>query len=298
MNWMRRVLLLAATALVLTACSAAIQNALGLPPDAPASGSIQGQITSGGLVRHYLLHVPASYQAGTPAALIFNFHGYDSNSAQQESLSGMSAKADEAGFIVVYPDGISKGWSDGPGPDGLHDLEFVRDLIGALESQYNIDPKRIYATGMSNGGGMANRVGCSMADLFAAIAPDAGAYNFWQDCSPTRPMPVLAFHGLQDQLAPYAGSGFDVMEPPIEDWAAAWASRDGCLAAPVVSTPAETVTVRTWSTCQGNAEVLLYTLADEGHSWPGSPTMPSAITSQAVNATDLMWDFFQAHPMP
>ncbi len=290
---------MAVTALLLSACGPSLRNALGLPVEAaPASGSVEGQITSDGVLRHYLLHVPSSYDASTPVSLIFNFHGYDSSSQQQEGLSGMSAKADQAGFIVVYPDALNKGWSDGPGPAGLQDLEFVRDLIGKLESQYNVDPKRIYATGMSNGGGMANRVGCSMADLFAAIAPDAGAYNFWQDCSPRRPMPVLAFHGLQDQLAPYEGGGFDVMEPPIEDWAAAWAARDGCASTPSVTTPSSTVTIRAWSGCQGEADVVLYTLSDEGHSWPGSPTLPQAITSQAVNATDVMWDFFQAHPMP
>ncbi len=110
-------------------------------------------------------------------------------------------------------------------------------------------------------------------------------------------MPVIAFHGLQDPLAPYEG-GDTVMQPPIEAWAVAWAKRDGCKEAPDLTQPATAVTVRTWSGCNGNAEVILYSIADEGHSWPGSPTLPSAITSQAVNATDLMWDFFQAHPMP
>lgn len=145
---------------------------------------------------------------------------------------------------------------------------------------------------------MANRVGCSMADLFAAIAPDAGVFGEWQDCHPTRPMPVLAFHELDDQIVPYTGGAPTLAQPAVEDWAAAWAKRDGCLSAPTATTPVDTVTVRTWSDCQGNAEVILYTLANEGHSWPGSPTMPRAITSQAVNATDVIWDFFQAHAMP
>jgi len=296
---MRRVRFLVGAALVLSACTAPLRQALGLPLDASVpGGTVDRQITSGGVVRHYLLHVPADYDARTPTPLIFNFHGYGSNSREEESLTGMSTKADQAGFIVVYPDGLYKGWSDGPGPDGLRDLEFVRDMIGSLEGQYSIDPKRIFATGISNGGGMTNRVGCSMADLFAAIAPDSGAYNFWQDCSPARPMPVLAFHGLDDQLVPYTGGPPDALEPPIEAWAAAWANRDGCGSSPAMTTPIDTVTVRTWSGCQGNAEVILYTLANHGHSWPGSPTMPAAITSQAVNATDVMWEFFRAHPMP
>ncbi len=88
------------------------------------------------------------------------------------------------------------------------------------------------------------------------------------------------------------------MQPPVEDWAAAWAKRDGCTKGPQLATPVDTVTVRTWNACSGGSEVVLYTLEGEGHSWPGSLTMPAAITSQAVNATAIMWDFFQEHPMP
>jgi polyhydroxybutyrate depolymerase len=88
------------------------------------------------------------------------------------------------------------------------------------------------------------------------------------------------------------------MEPPIEEWAAAWAGLDGCEASPAESAPANGVRLQSWSGCWANAEVILYTLSDHGHSWPGSPVMPAAITSQAVNATDLIWEFFKAHPMP
>jgi polyhydroxybutyrate depolymerase len=256
------------------------------------------QIISGGVSRHYIIHVPAGYQPNAAVPLIINFHGLTSNSRQEEALTGMSVKADREDFIVVYPDGLNATWYTGPGPDGQRDRQFVRDLISSLESQFSIDPKRIYATGISNGGGMTDRVGCTMADIIAAIAPDSGAYNFWQDCSPSRPMPVLAFHGLDDNIVPYTGGDPKMMEPPIPDWAAAWADRDGCASAPVKTTPVDTVTVQTWSGCQGNAEVILYTLADHGHSWPGSPVMPKAITSQAINATDVIWDFFKAHPLP
>ncbi len=254
-----------------------------------------GTGTSGGVTWHYILHVPYSYQQGNAVALILNFHGYGSNSQQEENLTGMSAKADREGFIVVYPDGLNNAWHDGPGADGAADQQFIRDLIAALESQYTIDPKRIYATGISNGGGMANRVGCDMADVFAAIAPDSGTYK---DCNPARPMPVLAFHGLDDHIVPHAGGAPKAMEPPVEEWAASWGTRNRCSATPNITTPVDGVTVRTWSGCKSNADVILYTLVNHGHSWPGSPVMPKAITSQAVNATDVMWEFFKAHPMP
>jgi polyhydroxybutyrate depolymerase len=294
---MKRALVLAIGLLILTALACRRGTLLGAQRQ-PASTTTVEQLSSGGVTRTYRLHLPAGYQPGTAYPLVLNFHGFTSNAQEEEDLTGMSAKADSAGFIVVYPEGLNKRWNTGPGPDGDADRQFVRDLIAALSEKYTIDPKRIYATGLSNGGGMTDRLGCEMSDIIAAIAPDSGAYNFWQDCSPSRPVPVLAFHGLDDKVVPYTGGTPRAMEPPIEEWAAAWAARDGCEAAPSLTTPVEGVTVRTWGNCQEGAQVILYTLANHGHSWPGSPTMPRAITSEAVNATDLMWDFFQAHPLP
>jgi polyhydroxybutyrate depolymerase len=292
------------TLLLITACNRPLRDRSNQSESTPRNpvmnqaGSSDQEITSSGIMRQYRLHVPDSYQENVAVPLVVNFHGYSSNARQEEALTDMSAKADREGFIVVYPEGLDSAWFTGPGADGQQDRQFVRDLISSLESQYHIDPKRIYATGISNGGGMADRVACSMADAIAAIAPDAGAYNFWRDCQPSRPVPVLAFHGLDDNIIPYIGGKPQSMAPPIEDWAAAWAERNGCASTPGVTTPVDTVTVRTWSNCRDNADVILYTLANHGHSWPGSPTMPKAITSQAVNATDLIWEFFEAHPMP
>jgi polyhydroxybutyrate depolymerase len=267
-------------------------------PTAVQTGSLDRQITSGGVSRHYILHVPTAYQPGTPIPLVLNFHGYGSNSQQEEALTGMSIKADAETFLVVYPDGIDKAWYDGPGAEGERDLQFIRDLIAAIQSQYSVDSKRIYATGISNGGGMTNRLGCNMADLIAAIAPDSGAYVFWSQCDPSRPVPVLAFHGLDDNVVPYDGTRVRDMLPPVYTWARTWAKRNDCNATPAETKPVEDVTVDTWSGCSENADVVLYTLANHGHSWPGSKVMPREITSQAINATDLMWEFFQKHPMP
>jgi len=290
--------------LVVTSCNRPLRNLLASTDTSEQSrppvvaGTSEGTLPSGGATRHYLLHIPPSYKAGVAVPLVINFHGFSSNSRQEEVLTGMSAKADQEGFIVVYPDGLDATWYPGHGANGEADLRFIRDLIAWIENNYSIDPKRIYATGISNGGGMANRVGCDMADVIAAIAPDSGAYNFWQDCSPSRPVPVLAFHGLDDHIVPYEGGTPEAMLPPIEKWAASWAARNGCADSPDISTAIKTVTVRTWTNCREDAEVILYSLANHGHSWPGSSVMPAAITSHAVNATDVMWDFFVKHPMP
>src|SRR5262245_4606667 len=212
-------------------------------PASAVAGTSAGTLSSGGETRHYLLHLPAAYQAGVAVPLVINFHGFNSNSRQEENLTGMSAKADREGFIVVYPDGLDSTWYPGHGTAGEADLRFIRELVTEIESQYRIDPKRIYATGISNGGGMANRVGCDMADVIAAIAPDSGAYNFWQDCSPARPIPVLAFHGLDDNIVPYTGGTPKAMLPPIEEWATVWATRNGCSGSANISTAIATVTI-------------------------------------------------------
>ncbi len=258
------------------------------------TGSSTGAITSGGELRGYLLHVPPSYQPGTPMPLVINLHGFSSNAAEEEILSEMSAKADEAGFIVVYPEGRGspQSWAVGPGPAGQQDVQFIRDLVALLQEQLSIDPARIYATGISNGGGMANRLACDMPDVIAAIAPVSGAYLFWQDCSPSRPVPVVAFHGTADQIVPYEGQGRTL--PPIRDWAAAWASRNGCSATPTVTFQKGEVTGETWDSC--SAEVVLYTIEGRGHSWPGSAMIPALdIATQDIVATEVIWEFFAAH---
>jgi polyhydroxybutyrate depolymerase len=199
---------------------------------------------------------------------------------------------------VVYPAGLEQKWNVFPSAAMDADLRFIRDIILTLQREYSLDPKRIYATGISNGGGMANRLACDLSDVIAAIAPVAGAYNAWKNCYPSRPVPVLAFHGLDDQIAPYAGVGRGNVEPPIQDWASAWAKRNGCDPAPAALSQTATMTVEQWQNCEAGSKVILYTLANHGHSWPGTNYLPAAITSNEVNATDLILQFFQNHRLP
>jgi polyhydroxybutyrate depolymerase len=292
-------IILMASLLALSACRwTGREMAAGAPTPAAApagTGSFDASLSSSGVTRHYRLHVPALYRPGQPAPLVVNLHGLGADSREQEALSNMSAKADAEGFIVVYPDGIDHRWAAGPGAESQADRRFIRDLVQQLQQQYTLDPQRIYATGISNGGGMTNRLGCDLADVIAAIAPVEGAYNFWQTCAPSRPMPVLAFHGTADTVVPYEGTGRGDLAPPIREWAAAWAKRDGCAAQPAITLSTQDVTGETWENCQGNATVVLYTIEKHGHGWPGSRFLPQ-VTSQAINATDVMWDFFKAHP--
>lgn len=252
---------------------------------------------SGGVTREYRLHVPASYAAGTAVPLVLNLHGFASNALEQEILSGTSAKADAEGFLVVYPQALGSPptWRVGTLAGGDEDLAFIEDLLQALEGQYTIDPRRVYATGISNGGGMVHRIGCDLANRVAAIAPVSGAYLESSACSPARPMPVVAFHGTADRIVPYDGQG--VVLPPVRDWAAAWAGRDACAAGPEVVFRNGEVTGEAWTDCAGGSEVILYTIEGRGHSWPGADLLPGlAIATRDIVATDAMWDFFVRHP--
>lgn len=284
----RPVLIVGSLALVVLAC--ARSGGLSSAPSAPEGG--WRTLESAGETREYLVHLPPGLES-RPVPLVLNFHGFTSNAAEQEALSGMSALADEAGFIVVYPQALGDptNWRVGPGEFTERDTTFVRDLIDAMQREFPVDPKRIYATGISNGGGMVNRLGCDLADRLAAIAPVSGAYLLSESCQPARPMPVLAFHGTGDHIVPYEGAGKAL--PPIPQWAAHWAERDGCDPESQVFFDEGGVLGERWAECDGAAEVVLYTLDGGGHTWPGAGPLASEI-----DASQTMWEFFQAHALP
>jgi polyhydroxybutyrate depolymerase len=264
--------------------------------------SLDISLSSGGKTRDAWVHIPASYSSATAVPLIVTFHGFGSDGKGAEAETGLSALADSEGFLVAYPNGMNRQWYTDPGSAGAADRQFIRDLVKNLQTDYKVDPKRIFATGMSNGGGMTHRVGCDLADIFAAIAPVEGGYASpgWQDCSPSRPMPIMAFHGITDPVVPYnggpgKGAAAGHIFPSIPDWAAAWANRDSCNATPTVTTPTVTqpnaiaVTRQEWTQCKDGASVILFSINPHAHTWPkGKP----------INATTEMWKFFQAHPMP
>lgn len=237
-----------------------------------------------------MVHIPPSYLAGEPMAVVLNFHGAGSSAREQEQISGMSEKADEEGFIVVYPQSLGGTWNFATESSLGVDLIFVRDLIEHLLSELSVDPKRVYATGFSNGGGLVERLGCQLSDKIAAIAPVAGAYAYWEPCEPERPVPAVFFHGTNDTAAPYEGMGFS-----MPGWAADWAAHNGCDVEAEVFLQQGTVVGEKWRNCDEGATVSLYTIEGGGHVWPGSPYF---LTSGDVEATEAMWDFFEAHPMP
>jgi polyhydroxybutyrate depolymerase len=230
--------------------------------------------------------------------LVLNLHAFGSTAYQQEALTQMHAKADEAGFVAVHPQALNDppAWHGPmPGEDGQNDRDFFRALLSYLTQVISVDPTRIYATGLSNGGTMSYRLGCDMAGTFAAIAPVAGGHLNHHLCEPDEPISVLVIHGSDDQVIPYLGQGED--QPPVPVWAEAWAGHNGCGALPKESYLYESVRAETWGNCDGGAEVVLYTLEGGGHTWPGAPLALTRGTSfPNMNATDAIWEFFATHP--
>jgi polyhydroxybutyrate depolymerase len=267
-----------------------------------------GAIISAGEKRTYLLYVPQGYDPSRPTPLVITLHGFVQWPAHQLRISRWNDLADEYGFIVVYPGGtrFPKRWRTGAVPDRKQDpsadIQFISDLIDKLAADYNVDPKRIYANGLSNGGGMTFLLACALADRIAAVGIVAGALpTTWENYHPSRPVPVMMFHGTADPIVPYNGGKFrrGGTLPVIPEWAAALAQRNGCTEAPKSIDSHGAVSGIEYSGC-GN-EVIFYTIQGGGHSWPGGNPIPSWIVGQTnmdIDATRTFWEFFQKHPLP
>jgi polyhydroxybutyrate depolymerase len=261
-------------------------------------------LTVGGLQRTVNVHVPASYDPGRGTPLVLNFHGYTSNAMQEQLLSDMSTRADAAGFIVMYPEGTGtpESWNAGAccgqaASGSTDDLGFVDALLAQADAQLCVDDKRIFATGMSNGGFLSHRLGCERADRFAAIAPVAGVMGM-PSCSPARPIPVMHFHGTADPLVPWNGDAALGFIPVLDSWSG-WALRDGCSGDAVETFRMMDAHCATYAECAGGVEVTLCTVDNGGHTWPGGLPVPSlGYTTPYLNATEAMWEFFSKHPLP
>ncbi len=267
-----------------------------------------GWLVSSGQKREYLLYVPSSYDRTKPTPLVISMHAAALWGAAQQETSQWNTVAEREGFIVVYPSG-AKGagpriWRVDRGPGLTRDVRFISELIDTLEAAYNIDPTRIYANGLSNGGGMAFVLSCTLSNRIAAVGMVAAAQTLpWSWCSDQRPVPMIALHGTADPVTPYRGGTTWITSQPfpsIPAWTAHWARRNGCRPSPVESSFAKDVTRLDYPGCAAAAAVVLYRIEGGGHAWPGGKPLPEWFvgpTSNGVDATGEMWRFFRAHPL-
>lgn len=301
------------TSNVLTQCTGATNNA-----ECRA-------VTVNGVSRYYLLYVPANFQANL-SGLVVALHGSGGTGADMEQGTGMNTKANEAGFAVAYPYGlVAPGvgitewhnyfddsiWASNP-PD---DVSFMRALVSAVEAEVHPDPRRIYFTGISNGGLFAHKVGIEMSDVVAAVGIVEGTlYGFngnVQGIPPAKAsVSVLIFHGDADNVIPYcAQQGVASQEITFNYWTQTPANQCSTLdsSMPLCSGGSlSTLNEKDGAGCSGGAEVRFYRLLGGVHEWYEVPMNiagqvpynPNLNSSTGVTTDDILWNFFAAHPKP
>ncbi len=258
-----------------------------------------------GLTREYRLHLPAGYEPSRPLPLVLAFHGHGNSAAVFERVTGFSKVADAQSFIVVYPQGAvgpdhRTGWNTSrPKDPKVNDRLFISELLNTLQSQLCVNPKRIYATGFSNGGGFTAVLACDFSARIAAFASVSGEYYPQPGgCEPARPVPLLEIHGTDDGTVPYEGSN-RLGYPSVSQWLEQWAARNHCSPAPRVFYHQGLVTGSEWTACAENASVIHYTIVGGRHIWPGSTLRrPLPPPDQQLNATSVIWSFFAGHSLP
>lgn len=254
----------------------------------------------GGQSRSYDLYVPESVDVTQPATLVLNFHGLLGNPSQQAMFSQYDAAAATAGVIVAYPAGTSSSWNTGlccggAQSAGVDDVGFARTVVQHVGIGSCIDPSRVFAIGMSNGGHMAHRLACEAADVFAGVASVAGVLTMLE-CNPSRPISVQQFHGTADNIVSYDGIGPGF--PGAEDMMEGWAARNGCAPVPNITHQQGDSTCETWTACNDGVEVTLCTVEGGGHCWPGNESCTFGSSTTDVNANDVFAQLMENQFLP
>jgi polyhydroxybutyrate depolymerase len=279
------------------ASSVASSAASGAPSSACSSesplplGLSERHVTSGGIGRRFLVHLPAGYDRRSPLPLVLEFHGSGGSPEGQLATSQLTALADAEHFAIVAPASVGPRWNIPPDPAKPDDVRFAADVLDAMAALLCIQPERVYATGFSGGARMSSQLACNLSQRIAAIAA-IGGIRFPGPCSEARSMPILAFHGSADRTNPYAGGGEAYWGTSVESAFDGWGKHNGCGPRRERSVAPSVVELAYGGgSC---ADVVLYRIDGFGHSWPGA-IYPDR---EAGTANDLLWAFFESHPLP
>ncbi len=285
----------------------------------------QHTLNVNGLERTYVLHTPRGTHSGK-LPLVFVFHGGRGTGSQIKSHSGFDRVADEHGFVVVYPDSTGN-WRDGRETtgEGWEDIEFVRAMIDHLERTENIDRRRVYSTGISNGGIFTLRLACDASNMIAAFAPVAASMPeaYEPKCNPTRPVPMMIIHGSADEWVPYVGGpvkeglrkgggGAGGKVIPVPATVEFWRQHNNCSGVQPLrefrdpdKSDETSVQLDRYQACKPGSALTVIRIMGGGHTWPGSPKRPGRLvtrlvgpTSRDISASDVIWAFFDQFALP
>lgn len=284
-----------------------------VPRDASSPSDLHGQVTSGGIARDYHLHIPSGAKASDALPLVMALHGGGGKGSGMNILTHLNEVSDRHKFMVCCPEGVEHHWNDGrsTSENGVDDVAFMRDLLDRLSALYNIDRSRVYATGISNGGFLSQRLACSLPGSIAAVASVAASVPVELNsiCQNNRPVPIMFILGTADPLVPFAGGtvggvfGAKGQVLSACDSIDFWVRRNRCNSQARVVWQANTEDGMTakqyvYDPCQDGAPVMVYEIEGGGHTWPGGFQYFSkrfiGKTCQTFDASEAIWKFFQS----
>jgi len=322
-------LAIGAPGLAIGATPAGAASTVGADPSAgcrstapAASGEATVPLTAGGRTGTYVQQLPTTYNGRSPMPVVFDFHGYSEPASLQVTLSALGTYGEAHGFITITP-AVTEPIPLWEATIGSQDMAFVGGVLDSVERTLCVDQDRLYATGYSNGAFLASAIACQYAGRIAAVAPVAGIQDI-AGCKPSRPVPVVTFHGTADPYVHFDGTPSKTAAalpaptghggtlgqsdaqalkkaPSIPQDAADWARRNGCRSASSRTKVADDVTLIRYR-CPPLAQVELYVVKGGGHAWPGSQgsaALQAAVgrTTFSITADAIMWRFFAAHPL-
>ena len=263
-----------------------------------------------GLERSFLIYVPKNIKENAP--LVVAIHGYTSSAKTLMGYSGINQVADKVGFLVAYPQGTKDSRDNNffnvgyefHSDSKVNDVNFIREIVLNLTKDYKLNSKRVFATGMSNGGDMSYLLACTSSDLFTAVAPVAGVMmkDTLENCNPGKKIPIFEIHGTKDSISKFEGDmnnkdkwgAYYDLPSTIEFWVNKHAlnEKETIQLENKNTEDGTTITFERYWSDESQREVWFYIVNDGNHTWPGMTGLFSRTANQDINSAEEIWKFF------